>query len=196
MIFLLLFFSFILSFNSITTPLGPKELFCGSYNLTSIGNPPVKLTFMVSCTGENEKNIEILFKTNKNEILIHHTQKSHLLKDLLLSETGLYHFCFRNLDQNNKKITFYITNDEILKDSNIEKQALDSLGGLLNQAINGIKKVLNIEDINKATGDSHMELLQRKLIVIKACMGVKLLVLLVIGIVQYLVIKTLFLNGK
>ena len=94
--------------SAMDTHLAGMEIFCASYNLTDIKVPPVKVSFMMSCSGENEKRIEIIIKNSKNEPLFHQSGVSHILQELNLTERGIYHFCVKNLEQKEKKITFYI----------------------------------------------------------------------------------------
>jgi len=188
-----LFFSYT---NAIETRLNGLELLCVSYNLTELKNPPVKLTFMLSCSGENEKEIEIMVKNSHNMPLWHESGVSHILKDLNVTEKGLYHFCVKNLDNKEKKITFYITNDEIVKDSNIEMQSLDSLQALLGQIINGIKKIFTGQEILNEVSNNHMNLLMDKLNLLKNCLFIKMSILMMIGVIQYLIINAMFKKGK
>lgn len=192
-IFFLVFLSFSLAMD---TRLGGMDTFCASYNLTDIKTPPVKVSFMMSSSGENEKQIEIMVKNSQNEPLYHISGVSHILKELNLTERGIYHFCMRNLEHKEKKITFYITNDEILKDSNIEMQSIDSLGILLNQVINGINKIFTGQKILNEVSGNHMKLLVEKLGLLKNCLVLKIGVLFMIGFVQYMVLNAMFKKKK
>ena len=178
------------------TRLGGMDTFCASYNLTDIKTSPVKVTFMMSSSGENEKQIEIMVKNSQNEPLYHTSGVSHILKELNLTERGIYHFCVKNLEHKEKKITFYITNDEILKDSNIEMQSIDSLGILLNQVINGINKIFTGQKILNEVSGNHMKLLVEKLGLLKNCLVLKMGMLFMIGFVQYLILNAMFKKKK
>ena len=113
-----------------------------------------------------------------------------------MTERGLYHFCVKNLEHKEKKITFYITNDEILKDSNIEMQSIDSLGILLNQVVNGINKIFTGQKILNEVSGNHMKLLVQKLELLKHCLVLKMGVLFMIGFIQYLILNAMFRKKK
>ena len=192
-IFLIILFLF-LGTEAIETTLGGMQLLCFSYNVTEIKISPLKLTFMCSCVGENEKNIEILIKNYENIPLFHENQISHILKDFNVTSIGLYHLCVKNLDNHDKRITFFITNDEILKDSNVEIQALENLQKLLNQVIFSIKKIFASGEMVNEVSQNHMALLFNKLKMLKKCMIIKLFVFLIIGFIEYNIIKAMILK--
>lgn len=162
---------------------------CLKYVISQIKGDSTKISIMLSTAGELSSNIKYRIIDDKEIIMFESEGKGQILQHFIVNSTRNISICAENLDENNKKISFSITNEEILKENNIENSALTPLENLNNKIKVNLDQIMVMTEAQKLRILANNDILNKRLNSLRMSILIKVIVVISISFLQIYLLK-------